>query len=361
MTIAPKALDGPEDVPAQDIQDMRRAGTLIVGALIATLAVPVVIGGKDALLQTLNFPAQGYLALLAVIATCWLARALKLQVLLHGLDLRPGFARIFAISLATDFAFISTPGGIAGYAAGIYYVRREGASIGAATTIAAADQLLDLAFFALALPLAGMALLSSELPAALTMLAFGTSALMIALGAVVLAARRKIMLWLVGDNALARRWPNLRRRQQTLHDFLSSVGAHMRLLAATGLPNVLALAGLTAVQWLTRYGALWVVLSLLGHKVSFALTLLLQSLVLHAAMWTGVPAGGGSAELGLSATLAPWVSMSSMATALLLWRVATFYLCLAAGAVAISALAERRSQKLPVDAVGSMPAEESAA
>jgi uncharacterized membrane protein YbhN (UPF0104 family) len=100
---------------------------------------------------------------------------------------------------------------------------------------------------------------------------------------------------------------------------------------------------------------------MLGHKVSFALTLLLQSLVLHAAMWTGVPAGGGSAELGLSATLAPWVSMSSMATALLLWRAATFYLCLIAGAVAISVLAGRRSQPSRTHLANPKPAEESAA
>ena len=61
---------------------MRRAGTLIVGALIATLAVPLVIGGKEALLQILNFPVQGYFVLLAMTVACWLARALKLQLLL---------------------------------------------------------------------------------------------------------------------------------------------------------------------------------------------------------------------------------------------------------------------------------------
>jgi len=340
---------------------MRRAGTLIVGALAATLAVPFILGGKQALLQALDFPLRGYLALLAVMAACWLARALKLRLLLHRLDLRPGFARIFAISLATDFAFISTPGGVAGYAAGIYYVRREGGSLGAATTITAADQLLDLAFFALALPIAGMTLLSSELPAPLTMLAFGASALMVALGAVIVIARCRIMRWLVGSNALTRRWPKLRRRQQTLHDFLLSVGTQMRLLVGGGAKNLLALASLTAIQWLTRYGALWVVLTLLGHKVPFALTLLLQSLVLHAAMWTGVPAGGGGAELGLSATLAPWVSMSDMATALLLWRVATFYVCLIAGAVAISVLAGRRSHSAQMRLVGPKAVEETAA
>lgn len=325
---------------------MRRAGALIVGALVATVAVPIVIGGSDALEKTLSFAASGYLALFTVIVTCWFARALKLQLLMHRFDLRPGFARIFAISLATDFAFISTPGGVAGYAAGIYYVRREGASISAATTITAADQLLDLAFFALALPVAGMSLASSDLPTPLTALAFGASALMIAVVFGALLARHKISAWLVNDNLLTRRWPGLRLRQQTLRGFLSNVGTHMRLLLAGGPLNLLALAGVTSVQWMTRYGVLWVVLSLLGYKVPFALTLLLQSLILHAAMWTGVPSGGGGAELGLSATLAAWVPMTSMATALLLWRITTFYVCLVAGAVAISLLA-RRSTHLP--------------
>ena len=321
---------------------MRRTGPLIAGAVLATVAVPIVIGGRHALVQLLGFPASGYLALLAVIATCWFARALKLQLLMRRLDLHRGFARVFAISLATDFAFITTPGGVAGYAAGIYYVRREGVSTSAATTIIAADQLLDLAFFALALPVAGLALASSALPAALTELAFGASALMIAIGVGTLLARGRISAWLVNDNLLTRRWPGLRRRQQALHEFLSSVGAHMRLLLGGGVLNLLALAGLTAVQWATRYGALWVVLGLLGYKVPFALTLVIQSLVLHAAMWTGVPSGGGGAELGLSAALAPWVPMTGMATALLLWRMTTFYICLVAGAAAIALLAQRR-------------------
>src|SRR5689334_1492949 len=114
---------------------MRRASTLIAAALVASVAVPIVLGGRDALVQTLSFPASGYLALLAVITICWCARALKMQLLMRRLDVHPGFARTFAISLATDFAFLSTPGGIAGYAAGVYYVRREGASTSAATTI----------------------------------------------------------------------------------------------------------------------------------------------------------------------------------------------------------------------------------
>ena len=336
---------------------MPRAPKLVAGALVATIAVPIVIGGRQTLAQTLSFPLSGYLVLLTVIATCWLARALKLQLLMRQLDLHSGFARVFAISLATDFAFISTPGGVGGYAAGIYYVRREGASIGAATTIAVADQLLDLAFFALALPIAGLSV-SSELPRPLTMLAFGVSALMIAIGAGTLLARRKIAAWLANENLFTRRWPGLRPGQQTLHQFLLSVAEHMRLLANGGVVNLLALTGSTAVQWVTRYGALWIALTLLGHKVPFALTLLLQSLVLHAALWTGVPSGAGGAELGLSATLAPWVPMASLAPALLLWRITTFYVCLMAGIIAISLLSQRRAHLPEVRMLDSTPTEE---
>jgi uncharacterized membrane protein YbhN (UPF0104 family) len=104
---------------------------------------------------------------------------------------------------------------------------------------------------------------------------------------------------------------------------------------------------------------LWLALLLLGHQVPFAITLLLQSLVLHAALWTGVPAGGGGAELGLSATLAAWVPATSIATALLLWRIATLYSCLAVGAVAIAILARRPgAQTAKVHIVHAAPVKE---
>lgn len=339
---------------------MRRAGPLIVAALAATVAVPILLGGKAALWQTLNLPAHGYLALFAVIATSWFARSIKLQLLLHRLDVWPGFGQTFLISLATDFGFISTPGGVGGYAASIYYLRRTGASVSGAASITAVDQALDLSFFALALPFAGLALIWSDLPRTLAMLAFGTSATMIGLVLAALLARRKVAAWLFGNNFISRRWPGLQRRQQALRDFFASLHANARLLIAGGPLFLCEVFVLTAVQWFTRYGVLWVALVLLGHQVPFALTLLLQSLVLHAAMWTGVPSGGGGAELGLSAALAAWVPATAIATALLLWRMATLYVCLIAGAIAIALLARRRAQIPQVQMAHSAPVKEGA-
>ncbi len=339
---------------------MRHAGLLIAVALGATLAVPILLGGNDALWQTLHFPADGYLTIFAVIVTSWLARAIKLHLLLHQLKVRPRFTRTLAISLATDFAFISTPGGVGGYAASVYYLRRAGTSVSGAATITAADQGLDLLFFTLALPLSGLALICSDLPETLALLGFASSALMIGLTLGALLARRKLAAWLFGANKIGARWPRLQRKQQALREFLVSLHANGRLLLAGGPTFLCGIFALTALQWLTRYGVLWLVLVLLGHRVSFALTLLLQSLVLHAALWTGVPAGGGGAELGLSATLAAWVPATSIATALLLWRIATLYICLLAGAVAIAVLAHRsRLQGIQLHIAQVLPAEES--
>ena len=338
---------------------MRRAGLLIALALAATLAVPILLGGNDALWQTLHFSVGGYAAIFAVIVTSWLARAVKLHLLLLRLNVHPRFARTLAISLATDFAFISTPGGVGGYAASVYYLRRAGTSVSGAATITAADQGLDLLFFVLVLPVAGIALIWSDLPQTLAILGFASSAGMIALALGALLARRKLWAWLFGTDTISARWPRLKRKQQALREFLVSLRANTGLLLTGGPAFLCGVFALTALQWLTRYGVLWLVLLLLGHRVSFALILLLQSLVLHAALWTGVPAGGGGAELGLSATLAAWVPATSIATALLLWRMATLYICMAAGAVAIAALARRpKAQSIQLHIAQALPAKE---
>ncbi len=340
---------------------MRRTGLLIAVALGATLVVPLVLGGNDALWQTLHFSVAGYLAIFSAIAISWFARAVKLYLLMHRLDVRTGFARTLAISLATDFAFISTPAGVGGYAASLYYLHRAGASAGSATTITAADQALDLLFFTVALPIAGLVVISSDLPQSLAIVGFGSSAIMIALVLGALLARRRLAAWLFGPNRFSRRWPRLQRLQETLRTFVMSLRNNASLLLAGGRGFIAGVFALTALQWLSRYGVLWLALLILGHNVPFAIMLLLQSLVLHAALWTGVPAGGGGAELGLSAMLAAWVPATSIATALLLWRLATLYSCLVVGAIAIAFLARQSAaQNAKVHLAHAEPAKDGA-
>ena len=326
---------------------MRRAGSLLIFvALLVALVVPVWLGGGHALSASFGLPAHAYLYLLALVLFGWAMRALKQWLLIQRLGLRVGAWRNIAISLATDLAFLATPGGVGGYAAGIYYVRGIGGSYAQATAISAADQVLDLMFFAIAMPLAALFLSqSAELSPLLAHgAAFGGIGALALLVALVLA-RRPLGAWFFGARGPIERIGFLRRRRDALRGFINNVlGETQRLMRGSPAWFALAFAS-TAVQWLARYGVLWLILMQLGACVPFSLTLLLQGVVLHVAQWTGMPAGGGGADLGLAATLAPFVPTAAIASALVLWRIATLYLSLIAGMISITALRWKRARQ----------------
>lgn len=314
---------------------------LLAVALLATIAIPFWLGGSNTLAAAIEIPASGYAALLGLVIASSLARALKLHLLLRRLKTQTAFARSLGISLATDLAFAATPAGVGGYVASVYYLRRAGASLSGATTITAMDQGIDLVFFAISVPLAALALAGSDLSRGMTTAAFGGAALASASLAALWLNRSRILAFLSAPRTWTQHWPRIRKGQQALKKFLAGLSEHVALIMAAGPAFLLSMLGLTAIQWLTRYGVLWLTLLLLGHAVSFALAFLLQVLVLHAALWTGIPAGGGGAELGLTATLAHWVAPADIATALIVWRAATLYTALVAGSAAIFMLARK--------------------
>jgi glycosyltransferase 2 family protein len=320
----------------------RRLHRVLLGvALVATLVVPILFGGRHALAAAADLGIGGYAALLALMVASWSARGLKLHQLLHRLGSPASYVRAFGMSLATDLAFAATPAGVGGYVATLYYTRRAGASLGGATTIVAVDQGIDLVFFAISVPIAVLALADAGVPNVVVASALGVAALIIGGGFVLWLLRARIAAFLGAPNAWARRSPKIARAQRALLAFLASLGDHVALIAAGGARFVAWMLALTAVQWLARYAVLWLTLSLLGHAIAFSLAFLLQVVVLHAALWTGVPAGGGGAELGLTATLAHWVEPSDTASALIVWRAVTLYATLIAGSIAIIALARQ--------------------
>ena len=341
----PKRADVGRSVWASGAQ---RTGYLLIAvALGATVAIPIMLGGRDALAATLHFPVLGYVAIFALLAASWISRALKLRLLVHCLASPTGVVHLLGISLATDCAFIATPAGIGGYAASLYYLHRAGASTSSAASITAVDQGLDILFFILALPVAGLVLIHSAALAHLRTLALTTSALFAILAAGAWLARRTLAKGLLGSNAVSRRWPKVRSIQLMVSDLLAKLRSDMQLILEAGPTFLFGIVTLTFLQQLTRYGILWLALLILGHQVSFALTFLLQALVLQAAIWTGIPAGAGAAEIGLSSTLGMWVPNVGLATALLIWRAATLYVCLIVGAIATALLARRMPSARP--------------
>ena len=306
------------------------------------LGSPFALGGRDALLGLRGVAPPLFLLLIALAAISGVAKAGKLQMLLVGLGQRPNFPRTLAISLATDFAFLSSPAGAAGYAVNIALLRGADTSWVVATAAVGAEQALDLLFFALALPIAacsGFSLLARVVP---RLPGSSYSELL----SVVLAIAAGLWLWrrrlTVAARSLIAALPWLQRRRARYAEFLSALLAQLGELLKGDTRRHLGLLLLTTLQWLARYGVIWMVLRALGHRLPFGFVLVLQAGIIHLTQWTGIPAGGGSADLALASALGPWVPRPTMATVLLLWRFATLYCPLLAGALSLAMLPGKR-------------------
>ena len=306
---------------------------------------PFVLGGGAVLASLRGVAPQMIVILTGLAIVSAVAKAGKLHLLLARLGPRPVFRRTLAISLATDFAFLSSPAGAAGYVVNMALLRTAGTSWIDATAVVGAEQALDLFFFAVAIPVAAISGLGSLAQIAPK---FSESAYIALLTVALFCSggfwyNRHRMVAALHNFVYAVPW--LQVKQERFGEFLAELRVQMGTLLHGDANRNLALLLLTAVQWLTRYGVLWTVLLQLGYRLPFGFVLVLQAGILHLAQWTGIPAGGGSADMALAAALATWVTSSTMATVLVLWRFGTLYFPLIIGVVALLALTGNRAEE----------------
>jgi len=324
---------------------LRHAATwLALAGVTLAIGTPFLLNAHVVLTGVQQVPLRVFLALAASALISAAAKAGKLQLLQTQLGIRLRYRHTVAITLVSDFAFLVSPLGAAGYGVNIALLRRTGASWASAATVVGADQALDLTFFAVAVPIA-LALALGPLarilppisePRIETLLLVATALLcMLWLG------RRQIV------SVLNMTIHRLNSRRSHWRRFRLNMTRQIASLAAAGYARFIALLLLTTLQWLLRYGALWFALLELGCRLPPAFVLAVQAVVLHVALWTGVPAGGGGGDLALAAAFAPWVPRAVMAIALVLWRFATLYCPLMAGAAGFAALAWQRRARRP--------------
>ncbi|MFT4510966.1 lysylphosphatidylglycerol synthase transmembrane domain-containing protein [Caballeronia sp. 15711] len=315
-----------------------------------SMGVPFILGSHDLVAGLRTVPAEVFIVLAASAAVSALAKAGKLQLMQTALGLRVPFMRTFAITLVTDFAFLVSPLGAAGYGVNIGLLQRAGASWAIATTVVGADQALDLTFFGVAIPIAlllSIGPLAHLLPSVSLSAVTATLAGLVILTGALWMCRRYLAHALGAAGHLV---PWLRARRTRWKKFRHSVHEQWRLLITRPRDRLVALLLLTTLQWLLRYSALWFILLELGYRMPLGFVLAVQAVVLHAALWTGVPAGGGGGDLALAAAFAAWVPRAAMATALILWRFATLYCPLILGAIGFASLAWRRRTATPAPA-----------
>ncbi|TDY54706.1 uncharacterized protein (TIRG00374 family) [Paraburkholderia rhizosphaerae] len=326
----------------------RHTATLlaVLGVGLAAGA-PFVLGSHQSFAGLRTLSLHIFLVLASSAAASALGKAGKQYLMQSALGLRLPFMRTYGIALVTDSAFLASPLGAAGYGVNIGLLQRAGASWATATTVVGADQALDLAFLSVTVPLA-MAFALGPLAQVVPRPDIAVVVEMLVTVAILIVTlwtcRRKIssaldaacdrIQWL---GALRSRWDKFR----------DSVHQQAKLLMSGSRHRVAGLLLFTTLQWLPRYGVLWFVLVELGYRLPLGFVMAVQAVVLHAALWTGIPAGGAAGDLALAAAFANWVPQDAMATALVLWRFATLYFPLMLGAAAFFALAWRRRAAMP--------------
>nr|WKF59562.1 hypothetical protein HUO10_004073 [Paraburkholderia busanensis] len=266
------------------------------------------------------------------------AKAGKQQLMQTALGLRIRLRRTLAITFITDAAFLSSPFGAAGYGVNLGLLQRAGASWTQATTVVSGDQALDLAFFAVAVPVSFIScigLLAGVMsPKSLQMVAAAFFTMLV-IACVLWVGRRKLVACTGGA---MRRVGITSRFPERWRGFVINVRDEWRHLLSGSRWRLGALLLLTTTQWLLRYGALWFILLKQGYALPPGFVVAVQALVLHAALWTGIPAGGGGGDLGLAAAFGAWVPHAAVGAALILWRFATLFCPLALGGVGMLAL-----------------------
>lgn len=317
---------------------MKRSWLWLLGgaAIVAGAGVPLALGGRDALATLATIPLSAVAGLGGLALASASARAVKLRLLAMRLGHHITVPRALITAFASDAAFQATPAGAGGYPATILLLRRGGVPASAGVAMCAADQALDSALFAVALPLFCLLDLGDAVPAAWHSLAWLPAAVMTGMASAIALACFLRGIWIPPLRGLVLRVRWLRERRERVRAFSARVIADFARLRSGSrfVPGALVLA--VAAQWIARYAALWLALVTLGRPLHFGLVFVAQSVALHAAQWTGVPGGVGAGDVALAGALSPWVPLAVLGPALLLWRLTTFHAVLLAGAVAFA-------------------------
>lgn len=310
-------------------------------ALLAPLLVTAWLGGADGLAAVKHFP-PGLLALMLLVAfLCWNLNAARLRLMLDGRAGRLGQRGALGIELASKFALCATPGGSGGPATLLVLLARRGLPASRGAAVFLLDQGCDLLFFLCMLSgvVAYSLLAETSWPhqsliqvalVALALVAIGASLALGCLPRLLRSPATPRPRWLSGYR---RRW--LARR-------LLRCRQALRATLALPTTTLLAVLVLTTAHWLLRYSLLYLAVIGAGGSIDWLWTFLTQMLAMAASQFSFLPGGAGAAELGVGGLLLPMLGAEQAAAAVLVWRLVSYHLYLAAGAPMFLLLACRR-------------------
>jgi uncharacterized protein (TIRG00374 family) len=303
----------------------RTAIALLVSLALGLGGLYLVVGG--AVFRPETYRVQNFgvpLVVLTVVAFLakWFSPAVRIGLLCRGQRIPLPYHSAVLVHLVAMFVAALAPQNTGFGPATVAALSRLGVPIGTGIGVAVQVVVLDLIFFAWAVPASIGYLVYSdalELPPGTRVAAIVTGCLAIA-AAAALSLRPQLVAGLIF--ALAR-WRFMARFASRLRriarDYYRSARAFLKMPASYWLTLHLA----TAAGWFGGFLLLWLFLELYGVDAGLLATLaILSSLTLVSHF---VPTPGGSGFIEAAVGLSIGAAGGSVAAALLLWRLASFY------------------------------------
>ena len=303
----------------------RTAIALLLSLAFGFAGLYLVVG--EAVFRPGTYRAQNFgvpLMVLIVVAFLakWFSPVVRIGLLCRGQRIPLPYRSAVLVHLVAMFVAALAPQNTGFGPATVAALSRLGVPIGRGIGVAVQVVVLDLVFFAWAVPASIGYLVYSdalELPPGVKVAAIVAGCLALA-AAAALSRRPQLIVGLIF--ALARRRFMARfasRLRRVARDYYRSARAFLKMPASYWLTLHLA----TAAGWLGGFLLLWLFLELYGVHTGLLATLaILSSLTLVSHF---VPTPGGSGFIEAAVGLGIGAAGGSVAAALLLWRLASFY------------------------------------
>lgn len=318
-----------------------RFGLLLALGLGLGAGIPLLMGGPEVVRLLMRVPPEIPTLLTGMIFLGWNLNAGRVRLLTGGTHVHLGQAKALAILVATEFAICITPAGSGGPLAYSWLLSRHGLRHSRGMALYAADQFVDMLFFLCALCIV---LLRWLLVAHDWYLGWQLGSMMI------LLIGTMSSLWLLVEHChplcrttgellrgLGISAPWRRRLARAAVEFQRS----LRLVKGYSPARLSAIFLLCSAHWLLRYSVLYIAVKAVGGDISWSYAFVVQMLSLTVGQATLLPGGSGGAEASSGLLLTPEMEPTTAAAAILLWRFATFYWYLIAGAPVFAALVGR--------------------
>lgn len=315
------------------MRPLRGAAILILGLALGFGGLYLVAGERvlDPGTYRLRDPSLLVVALcvLAFVAEWFVMDPARIWFLCRKQGISLPFRSAVVVHLSSMFVAALTPGNAGVGPASAVALRRLGVPPGVGIGVALQVVVLDMAYFAWTVPLSLGYLIYSDtlvLPLGARAAAFVAVALAI-VGAVVLTRFPRPVVGLV---LVVSRWPLLGRFAPWLRKTAREYWRSMRAFGNMGASAWVVLGLLTAVGWFSGFVLFWLLLKLYGVHAGLPATLALLNSVVLVSHLVPTPGGSGFMEAALGFSVGASAE-SGPAAALLIWRLASYYVIFVVG------------------------------